>query len=52
MFSRIVIIAIIVAALLALLFLYGRRANLKTPLMKDSCHGSCADCTLNCKDRK
>ena len=37
--SHIVVVVAVVAVLLAVLFWFGGHANLKTPLMKDSCHG-------------
>ena len=52
MLTQIIVIFAIVVVLLAALTFYGKRANLKKPLMKESCHGSCADCAVNCKGRK
>ena len=48
---RLIILFCVIAAITALV-IYGRFAKLKKPLMKESCHGSCADCAINCKDRK
>ena len=52
MVMKIVVIAAIVVVLLGILTWYGKHADLKKPLMKESCHGSCADCAVNCKGRK
>ena len=52
MLMQIAVIAAIVIVLLAILTWYGKHADLKKPLMKESCHGSCADCAIDCKNRK
>ena len=52
MASQIIVVFAVIAVLFTALVIYGRFAKLKKPLMKESCHGSCADCSINCKDRK
>jgi len=52
MATQIIVVFAVIAVLFTALVIYGRFAKLKKPLMKESCHGSCADCSINCKDRK
>lgn len=52
MLTKIVIVFAVIAALFTALVIYGRVAKLKKPLMQESCHGSCADCSVNCKNKK
>lgn len=49
--ANIIVIFGVVAVLLAALFIWGKHSKDQTPLMKESCHGNCAECSSACKEK-
>lgn len=49
---QLLVIAVIVAVLLAALVIYGRLSKSDKVLMRESCHGDCAHCSIECHDKE
>lgn len=50
--TQFLVIAVIVAVLLAALVIYGRLSKSDKVLMRESCHGDCAHCSIECHEKQ
>lgn len=51
MAAQIIVILAIVVFLLSAIYIWGKTAKFKSPVMKESCHGNCAECASACKEK-
>ena len=49
--SQIIVILAIVVFLLAAIYIWGKLGKFKKPVMKESCHGNCAECASTCHEK-
>ena len=51
MLSQVIVILAVVVILLCAIYIWGKTTKMKTPIMKESCHGNCAECASACKEK-
>lgn len=51
MASQIIVILAVVVFLLSAIYIWGKVGKFNKPVMKESCHGNCAECASACKEK-